>query len=141
MLNNKEFGEIIWTGAINADFMRGTRFMRIIDDFINEMNIFKSWHKDYVDFTHADEYNGVTLTPILDHFFWNKTFGDFVADAGVIHLSVNLSDHSPVYCKFKIPPSNRATPSSSARTNAIPRWKKASDTQKQDYINGLQTDL
>ena len=87
MLNNKEFDEIIWTGDINADFMRGTRFVRIIDDFINEMNICKSWDKIYVDFTHANEYNGVTFTSTLDHFFWNKTFGDFVTDAGVLHLS------------------------------------------------------
>ena len=125
MLNNKEFDDIIWTGDINADFMRGTRFVCIIDDFINEMNICKSWDRYYVDVTHANEYNGVTFTSTLDHFFWNKTFGDFVTDAGVIHLSDNPSDHSPVYYKFKIPLIyNRATPTSNARTKAIPRWKR-----------------
>ena len=48
-----------------------------------------------------------------------------------------------MFCTFKIPLIyNRATPTSNARTtNAIPRWKKASDTQKQDYFNDLQTDL
>ena len=111
--------------------------------FINEINICKSWDKYYVDFTHANEYNGVTFTSTLYHFLWNKIFGDFVTDAGVIHLSDNLSDHSPVYCTFKIPRIyNRATPTSNAgTTNAIPRWKKASDTQKQDYFNDTQTDL
>ena len=48
-----------------------------------------------------------------------------------------------MYCTFKIHLIyNRATPTSNVRTtNAIPRWKKASDTQKQDYFNDLQTDL
>ena len=43
MLNNMEFDEILWEGDINADFMRRMRFARIIEDFINEMNIYKSW--------------------------------------------------------------------------------------------------
>ena len=46
--------------------MRGTRFVRIIDDFINEMNTCKSWDKYYAGFTHANEYNGVTFTSTLD---------------------------------------------------------------------------
>ena len=69
MLNNKEFDEIIWTGDINADFMRGTRFVMIID-FINEPNICKSWEKYYVDFTNANECNGVTFTSMLDQDIW-----------------------------------------------------------------------
>ena len=44
-----------------------------------------------------------------------------VTDAGVNHFLNYPSDHSPVYCKFKIPLIyNRAMPTSNARTNAIP---------------------
>ena len=79
--------------------------------------------------------NTMVLHSLLrgNHFFWNKTFGHFVTDAGVIHLSDSISDHLLIY--------NRAKPTSNTRPNAIPRWKKSSDTQKQDYFNDFKTDL
>ena len=70
MLNNKEFDEIIWTGDINTDFMRGTRFVRIIDDFINEMNILydllTTTLKSYIIHCHVSEFLLMsTLIPII----------------------------------------------------------------------------
>ena len=42
--------------------------MRIIDGLINEMNICISWGKYYVDFTRANEYNGVRFTSTQEPF-------------------------------------------------------------------------
>ena len=81
-----DFNQVIWTGDINADFKRTTTFVGIIDKFIFDMGICKSWDKHHVDFTHASELNGVTYTSTIDHFFWNKSCNDYITDAGALHL-------------------------------------------------------
>ena len=37
--------QLIWTGDINADFKRSTRFVEITENFIWELDICKSWDK------------------------------------------------------------------------------------------------
>ena len=39
LINNQDFDQLIWTGDINADFQRNTRFVGIIEKFICEMNV------------------------------------------------------------------------------------------------------
>ena len=68
----------------------------------------KSWENLTVDFTHTSEREGVTHTSIISEmYFWNEEFGSKVMDAGVIHLPENLSDHCPVYCKFRVATANK----------------------------------
>ena len=134
-----DFNQVIWTGDINADFKRTTTFVGIIDKFIFDMGICKSWDKHHVDFTHASELNGVTYTSTIDHFFWNKSCNDYITDAGALHLAENMSDHSPIFCKLNI--SCNQSSVSSDTTISFPSWKKATDSEKSEYFNQLERDL
>ena len=135
-------GYIDWTGDINADFRRNTKFVHLTNEFICELDISKSCDIYEIDFTHAREVNGVSYSSTIDHFFWNASTGDSVIDAGVLHLPDNLSDHSPVFCIMnsgmveKL--SSQAHP---AKPKTYPCWKPATDSQKLGLYNELQSRL
>ena len=74
VLSNTDFDSLIWTGDINADFIRQTQFTKIIDEFIEEKALVKSWNKFPVDFTHSQETRNRTYTLTLDHFSGVKGF-------------------------------------------------------------------
>ena len=93
---------MVWAGDLNADFHRNTKFTLIIDQFIKERYLLRSWDKFEVDFTHGAENNGKTFTSILDHFCWNAGMDNSVVDAGVLHRPQNTSDHSPVFFIIKV---------------------------------------
>ena len=78
VIDNYDFDRLVWTGDINADFRRNTRFVRLINEFICEPDISMSWDIHEIDFTHACEVNGVTHASIIDHFFWNSSANDSV---------------------------------------------------------------
>ena len=63
VLNTNKFDHVVWAG--DADFHRDTKFTLIIDQFIKEKYLLRSWDKFEVDFTHAAENNGKTFTSIL----------------------------------------------------------------------------
>ena len=140
--DNYDFDSLVWTGDINADFRRNTKFFRLINEFICEPDISMSWDIHEIDFTHACEVNGVTHASTIDHFFWNSSANDSVIDAGVLHLPDNLSDHSPVFCIMNsdmvVKHSSQANP---AKTNTYPSWKLASDSQKLGFYNELRSRL
>ena len=94
------------------------------------------WDTFLVDFTCCHELLGVTHTSVLDHFFWSETVGNYVSNAGVLHLPDNRSDHSPVFCVVNLDLQQQA---SAAAAKQVPRpaWKKASHEEKQNYKNLL----
>ena len=51
VVEGNEFDNIIWTGDINADFMRNTQFTSIIEMFIDENSLQKSWDTFAIKFT------------------------------------------------------------------------------------------
>ena len=101
-ISTNEFDSLLWTGDINADFRRYTVFTEVVDNFIMDLNIYRSWDTFAIDFTHANEINDNTYTSIIDHFFWNEAINSLVEEAGVLHLPRNLSDHCPIYCKLSM---------------------------------------
>ena len=142
VIDNHDFDRLVWTGDINAEFRRNTKFVRLINEFICELDISKSWDILEIDFTHACEVNGITHASTIDHFFWNSSANDSVIDAGVLHLPDNLSDHSPVFCILNsdmvVKHSSQANP---AKTNTHPSWKLASDSRNLGFYNELQSRL
>ena len=72
---------------------------------------------------------------VIDHFFWNPTFEVNVLDAGVIHHSENLSDHSPIYCLVDVEAIPVDDPMHSPPTVPIgkPSWKRATKEQKESF--------
>ena len=95
-----DFNRLVWTGDINADFKRNTRFVRVVEDFISKLDLVKAWDTQKIDFTHTAAVNGDPHSTI-DHFFWNATCNDSLIETGVVNLADNLSDHSPIYCTIK----------------------------------------
>ena len=101
----------------------------------------KSWDDYQVDFTHVTEREGSTYTSTIDHFFWNEGFRQHVEDAGVLHVPENMSDHSPVYCKFSLPDSEKTEGVASGVKRKIPSWKKATDSERLSFTSELETRL
>ena len=65
-ITDNEFDQLIITGDINTDFRRNTRFVKIVEEFISEFKLSKSWDTFPVDFTRVTEMNGKTYTSIID---------------------------------------------------------------------------
>ena len=140
ILENNEFNDIIWTGDINADFIRKTGHVHKVNDFLQELNFKKSWDKFSIDFTHSCELNDITHTAVIDHFFWNEGLEEHIVEAGVLHISENTSDHCPIYCVVNT--SGFINCDSRVVPNKIkPSWKKASKEQKDHFIMSLEDKL
>ena len=140
VIRKNDFDCLMWAGDINAEFLRNTNHTRTVSDTVEELGLTRSWQKFEVDFTCYHELLGEYHTAVLDHFFWSETLNDAVADAGVLHLLDNKSDHSPIYCvlDLEILKKEVAAP---AKQKPRPSWKKASVEQKEDYRNILDERL
>ena len=141
ILQNNEYDDVVWTGDLNADFRRRTKFVGIVEDFILKWRVRKAWDSFHVDFTHVTEREGKTFTSVLDHFLWNEGFQQHVIDAGVVHTPENMSDHSPVYCKLRIPKSEKEERSSDVIKRSIPSWRKADEREKSSFASELEVRL
>ena len=101
IFDDNQFSSVIWAGDINCDFIRKTGHVNMIDNFITEMALIKSWENFPIDFTRCQENENATFFSTLDHFFWNENLSSSIVDAGVLHSPDNGSDHSPIYCVLK----------------------------------------
>ena len=52
IVENAEFSTVVWTDDINANFLRNTKFTKIVDKFIEEKMFCKAWERFPIDFTH-----------------------------------------------------------------------------------------
>ena len=123
VLLNNDYDHIIWAGDLNADFLRNSKHTRIVQHFIEELNLLKAWDKYDVNFTHYHEPNGVSFTSTLDHFL----------DAGAIHLPSNTSDHLPIYCKIKTDYLQPDKVSTTEATTFRPSWGNSTAGEKLLY--------
>ena len=140
VLNTNNFDHIVWAGDLNADFRRNNNFTQVIDQFIEKMNLFKSWDKYHIDFTHTTENNERTFLSILDHFCWSADIENNIVDAGVLYLPQNMSDHSPIFCILKI----HGLLVRTQVLHDVPDklcWKKASPEQRDKYRACLENKL
>ena len=146
LLNNK-FHHVIWAGDINSDFLRNTNHVSVVSSFLQEFSLLLSWDNFSIDFTHEYELNGNSFVSTVDHFFWNNDFHESVLDCGVIHHISNLSDHSPIYCKFSIDDfkledgQNIHPYDQESLIVPKPCWKRSADEQKENFIELLKNKL
>ena len=109
LLHETSYDHLLWAGDINADFLRQSGHTVMIDQFLTECSLNKSWQTFNIDFTHMTEINGVSHTSTIDHFFWSKSLESNVVNSGIFHHPSNMSDHSPVFCCLTLkvcPPMN-----------------------------------
>ena len=125
-LDNNEYDDCIVGGDFNFDNRRTSGFANSMRDFLSRLGIYSVWEKFPVDFTHL--HIDSKSSSVLDHFFVNKRLLELVEDAGPIHLGDNLSRHSPIMMKIRLP---RDTHSKSTESDIkiprIPAWYNASE--------------
>ena len=139
ILETNVFNHILWTGDINADFIRRTGHVKIVKEFIDDFSFKASWDKYHVDFTHHHEVNGQSSTSTIDHFFWNAELDGNILDAGVIHHPSNMSDHSPIYCKIDAGKIEAEDVGNQAQAPPKPSWKKSSHEEKDKFVHKLDS--
>ena len=131
---------MLWTGDINAEFLRASSHTKAVQDILADLNLTKAWDNFKIDFTHCHEHLGESFTSILDHFFWNETLNLGVLDAGVIHSHENKSDHSPIYCVIDTKVIEQEK-SDEVPRKPKPSWKRASDVEKAGFKESLEDKL
>ena len=140
IIKENEFTEMIWSGDINADFSRATKFVKIVDNFVDESNLVKSWDQFEVDYTHEHHLGDTTHTSVIDHFFWNEYLDSHISSAGVLHLPHNLSDHSPVYCVVQNDETSLQK-EEIKKSEPKPSWKKATQDERNKFFKKLDQRL
>ena len=142
VIDENSFDHIVLGGDFNADFSRRTKFVTIVSEFMDQLDVNGSWSTFQADFSHVTEKDEKTYTSLIDHFFWDNSFSDRVVDAGVLHVPENMSDHSPIYCKLNMEIAVSMERSRDQKAKKyIPSWQKADDTQKESYRLDLKDKL
>ena len=107
-----------------------TQFTSIIERFIDENSLQKSWDTFAIKFTRIFDIDGHSHTSTSDHFFWSEDISNNIMVADVLHIASNTSDHCPIYCKINI---NNLQ--AKCRTHHLPKpkacWKKLLMNRKQ----------
>ena len=130
---------MVWTGEINANFLRNTKFTKIVDEFIEEKMFCKAWERFPIDFTHFQHIEDKTYTATLDHFFWSENISEIVISADVLHLPENTSDHCPIFCKIDVNklPATYETPKAATSPSPESCWQMANEIERNHYITLL----
>ena len=102
VINANDFDNVVWAGDINADFVQQSKFTSIIENFISENTLVKSWDKYKIDFSHSYmTWEDQSYTSNIDDFFWSEHTSSNIENADVLHLPGNTSNHCPIYCSLK----------------------------------------
>ena len=142
IIDENTFDHVVFGGDINADFERKTKFVSIVKEFVQELELRHSWEIFHADFSHTHERDGKTFTSLIDHLFWNDRFSALVEDAGVLHLPENMSDHCPVFCTFKIKTDTQAINVPIVKQKRYsPPWQNINDEKKEKYAQMLNEKL
>ena len=109
-----------------------TAHTSVVKDFIEELGLTCSWERFPIDFTCCHDILGVSHVSTLDHFFWSPQLDEYVTDAGVLHLTDNRSDHSPIFCAVRYPHVAKSHSQPNQR-KPKPSWCKARCDQREKY--------
>ena len=138
ILDNNEHDEVLWQGDLNADFLRNSKYVQVVKEAIEEINVKSVWNKYPVDFTYCSP-TEVSFSTI-DHSLVTETLDSSIKDAGVIHLGDNVSGHSPIYLKLNIgslPCNTEQARSFSSKQN----WQKATHEDKINFKAAVSESL
>ena len=128
ILDKNDFDDCIIGGDLNFDTSRRSGFTRTVRDFLSRLGLFSVWEKFSVDFTHL--HTDLKSSSVLDHFIVNQRLLENIEDAGPIHLGDNLSRHSPIMMKLKLPAVPMRPKQPEASRTRRPAWYKATVEQK-----------
>ena len=80
----------------------GTHSSQVLERFIDENSLQKSWDTFAIKFTRIVDIDGYSHTSTFDHFFWSEDISNNIMVADVLRIASNTSDHCPIYCKINI---------------------------------------
>ena len=109
MIVSSDCQNVLFSGDLNCHFQRSNKFTKIIENVLNDIPLKIMWQECYrnnsiqdVDYTYCfmTDVNASFLT--IDHFQLNEKLLESVIEAGVIHITTNLSNHSPIFCKIEV---------------------------------------
>ena len=135
----------ILMGDLNCDFQRNSRFVHIINNFLDEQNLVTVWNKFPVDFTYChptpnNERQYIFST--IDHFLVNENFIQNCVEGCVLHLGENLSKHELLFLKIDCEHYEKINPSAMHETVCVkPCWNKASIEQKEALLETFNSYL
>ena len=134
VIDNSGVGQVIWTGDLNADFLRGTAHCVAIMDLIEELGLMIAWDKFKVDFTSMHNRGDQSYTSTIDHFILSANSNKLATDAGVLHLIDNTSDHNPIYLTLEGVEKNQTkTEELPNEGRTIISWKRINKEAKDKY--------
>ena len=126
---SEEFDELLIIGDRNADFDRVNAYVNKVKKFDKERNLYYSWNKFNIDYTHI--HTDDISTAKLDHILWTAGLDDHVAE--------NLSRHSPIWIKLNVQDVkiNREQVSTSKKVS----WSKSTEMERLKYVEDLNQHL
>ena len=135
---------ILWTGDINCDFSRNSRFVQAVRLFIESQHLRVFWTDpndriQHVDFTHSSTIGQASSFSIIDHFISSERIFNYVLEAGVIHSGENVSNHSAIYCKVDIGQIDVSM--ESVKLKPKPSWDKADEQHKIEFSSYVENKL
>ena len=93
--------EILWSGDLNWEMKRQTEFSKIMHNFVNKFSLKSAWQDYPADFTHIHT-DGKSIS-VIDHFLLSPALYSLVESCKAVHIGDNLSRHSPIMLKLKLP--------------------------------------
>ena len=139
ILDSNVYNDCIIGGDFNFDMRRNTGFVNAVKQFLDEAGLKSVWNKFNVDYTHIHTDQRSVST--IDHFFVNQRLLDCVIDAGAMHFGDNLSRHSPIMIKLKIPKLTEKVQTPNNIEFRRPAWYKANQDEKNLYRAALSKNL
>ena len=105
-INTADCDNVLVAGDLNCHLARNTRFTSTIQNFFQDLNMQFLWKSDNdkvdtIDFTYLfSSGDQAAATSTIDHFVCKSSVIDSIVEAGVIHDTENISNHSPIFMKL-----------------------------------------
>ena len=135
----------ILMGDFNCEFLRNNRFVQLVSNFMDGLNLMSIWDKFPCEFTyihHVPDNEGRYKCSTIDHIMVKEQFIDYCTEGCVLHLGENLSSHEILYLKVKCDfIQTQDIHSSSDCNRSRPMWDKATDDQVNMLLQTFQNSL
>ena len=144
LIEKSACSNVLLAGDLNAHFDRNSSFTNIVADNLDNLGLVVLWENidndprhliHPIDYTFLSVANGVASSSIIDHFCTSSNLYKSIKEAGVLHDSNNLSNHSPIFLKIDL--GDVDISHTEPIRDKIVSWAKATTDAKTNYKNIL----
>ena len=139
IISSSSYHDIILGGDLNMDSSRSTKYVQILSEFFMKHDLISAWTKFPASYTY--QHHTLTSFSTIDHFMVTERFlEDCILDAAPIQLPCNLSNHSPIMLKIRVP---AVVENVQKRETFVPKpnWRKADEEEIDDFHDAAQVKL